>query len=68
MEGPGFEEINIGALIIRIGFGGPLYYSYNKEPQNSIGELLRPTIVYSLLSEVSVQPIAVLRNWWSIYG
>ena len=23
---------NIGALIIRIGFGGPLYYNYNKEP------------------------------------
>ena len=26
------------ALIIRIGFGGPLYYNYNKDPpQNSIG-------------------------------
>ena len=24
---------NIGALIIRIGFWGPLYYKYNKEPQ-----------------------------------
>ena len=23
---------NIGALIIRIGFWGPLYYTYNKEP------------------------------------
>ena len=23
---------NIGALIIRIGFWGPLYYNYNKEP------------------------------------
>ena len=23
---------NIGALIIRIGFCGPLYYNYNKEP------------------------------------
>ena len=23
---------NIGALIIRIGFWGPLYYSYNKKP------------------------------------
>ena len=22
----------VGALIIRIGFWGPLYYSYNKEP------------------------------------
>ena len=27
---------NAGALTIRIGFWGPLYYSYNKEPQNSI--------------------------------
>ena len=26
------REANIGALIIRIGFGGPLYYKYNKEP------------------------------------
>ena len=25
---------NIGALIIRIGFGGILYYNHNKEPQN----------------------------------
>ena len=23
---------NIGALILRIGLGGPLYYNYNKEP------------------------------------
>ena len=23
---------NIGSLIIRIGFWGPLYYIYNKEP------------------------------------
>ena len=23
---------NIGALIIRIGFWGPLHYSYDKEP------------------------------------
>ena len=26
-----------GALVIRIGFWGPLYYNYNKEPHNSIG-------------------------------
>ena len=23
----------VGSLIIRIGFGGPLYYIYNKEPK-----------------------------------
>ena len=27
----------IGALIIRIGFRGILYHTYNKEPQNNIG-------------------------------
>ena len=29
-----FEDgcANIGALIIRIGFWGPLYYKYNKDP------------------------------------
>ena len=29
-------EYNIGALILRIGFGGILYYTYNKEPRNPI--------------------------------
>ena len=33
----GFES-NIGALIIRIGCWGPLYYRYNKEPL--LGSLL----------------------------
>ena len=28
---------NIAALIIRIGFWGPLYYSHNKNPHSSIG-------------------------------
>ena len=28
---------NVGALIIRIGFAGILYYNCNKEPQNKIG-------------------------------
>ena len=28
----GAEEHNIGALIIRIGFWGPLSYNSNKEP------------------------------------
>ena len=26
------ERITIGALVRRIGFWGPLYYNYNKEP------------------------------------
>ena len=31
-------SFSIGALILRIGFWGPLYYSYNKDPpKNSIG-------------------------------
>ena len=33
---------NIGALIIRIGFWGPLYYNYKKEPQTSIGNYVGP--------------------------
>ena len=28
---------NIGASIIRLGFWGPLYYIYNKELHNSVG-------------------------------
>ena len=26
------NKVNLGALIIRTGFGGILYYTYNKEP------------------------------------
>ena len=33
---PNFS-VHVGALIIRTGFGDPLYYNYDKEPQNSIG-------------------------------
>ena len=34
---------NIGALIIRMGFLGPLYYNHNKEtPKNRIGNYLDP--------------------------
>ena len=47
----------IGALIIRIGFWGPLYYSYNKEPQNSIGNYSGPYITESQVSGSTVSPI-----------
>ena len=33
------SALNIGALIIRIGFWGPIYYSYKKEPPKNIGTL-----------------------------
>ena len=36
----GLRVFTIGALIIRIRFWGPLYYTYNKEPQKSIGNYL----------------------------
>ena len=39
--GSGF---NIGVLIIRIGFGGILYYNYNKEHQNPILTIKAPTL------------------------
>ena len=36
---------NIGALVIRIGFWGPLYPNFNKEPpKNSIGNYGGPYI------------------------
>ena len=38
------EYTNVGAFIIRIGFWGPLYYKYDKEPQNGIGNYLGPYI------------------------
>ena len=35
-------QYTIGALIIRVGFGGLLYYHYNKEPPKYYKYLLRP--------------------------
>ena len=35
-------NFNIGALMIRIGFWGPLYYKIIWNPQNSIGTYLGP--------------------------
>ena len=43
-DGP---RVNVGALIIRIGFLGPLNYNDNKEPplkQNGLGTYLGPYI------------------------
>ena len=37
------NKTTTGALKMRIGFWGPLYYNHNKEPpQNSIGNYLGP--------------------------
>ena len=43
-ESKKFGVFNIGALIIRIGFWGPLYYIYIiiRNPGNSIGNKFRP--------------------------
>ena len=40
------QSATIGALIIRIGLWGILYYTYNKEPpQNSAGNHLNPYMI-----------------------
>ena len=40
---------NVGALIFRTGFGGPLCYNYDMElPQNSMGNYLGPYILLGL--------------------
>ena len=35
--GKDYDSASIGALIIRIAFCGIFYYTYNKEPQKSVG-------------------------------
>ena len=40
---------HVGALIVRIGFWGPVDYSYNKEPQNSVGNYFDPFIPLAYL-------------------
>ena len=42
---PALNETNTGALIIRIGCRGNVYYNHTiKEPQNSVGNYLGPYI------------------------
>ena len=38
---------SIGALIIRIGFGGPLYYKYNKELPKTVSVIIKAPMVHS---------------------
>ena len=40
---------NTGALIIRLGFWGPVYYTYNKEPPNKIVLV----IIFALMVSIS---------------
>ena len=51
---------NIGALIIRIGFWGPVYYNHNKEPHKStsIGNYLRPysSLPGAMILNVQLKP------------
>ena len=38
---------NMGALIIRTEFWDALYYTYHKEPHNSIGDSFGPCFDYA---------------------
>ena len=42
LEIPNPILIHVEALIIRTGFGGPVYYTYSKEPPGFIGNYLGP--------------------------
>ena len=41
-KGPKTLSCNIGAVTIRIGLRGPLYYIYSKEPLKQYWKLFRP--------------------------
>ena len=60
---PQIIPVNMGALIIRIGFWGILYYSYNKEPPNPI-LIIKASILYGLGTWSSV--VAYLNSVPSI--
>ena len=38
----GLGQLNVGALIIRIGFWDILYFNCNKGPQNLVAEFMSP--------------------------
>ena len=66
------EANKVGALIIRRGFWGPLYRTYNEEPQNSIGNYLAP---YSTLNPkplisalIFCRPTAETQRCWLQLG
>ena len=51
--------INIGALIIRIGFWEALYYDYNKEPPKTVQAIIEAPIVLRwlvLFAEIPERP------------
>ena len=49
---------------MRIGFGGPLYYSYSKEPpQQYIGTVLGPQIILSTSIADSRPPLRCGHGW-----
>ena len=45
MRGPEGRESNIGALIIRMRFWGPVYYIYNKEPSRLVWAIIEAPIL-----------------------
>ena len=50
-------RLNIGALLIRIGFWGPLDYSNNKEPHNNIGNYGGPDITVLDSGSLTIAPL-----------
>ena len=60
-------ESNIGALVIKIGFGGPLCYKYNKEPQTSIGTYKSPYIrAFLLLVALAMLRVVSFRSCFTM--
>ena len=58
--------VDIGALIIRIGFWGPLYYNYSKEPpKHSIGNYLGPYILIFIIALINPFKGTILCNTYS---
>ena len=60
--------INIGAFTTRIGFLGPLCYSYNKEPQNVRGNYQGPHITRFAAATVFTAGARVDNPWPQVEG
>ena len=55
------SKINVGALRIRIGYRGIIFYNYNKEPPKTLFKLLRPTLGLPYLG------ILIFRYYLGLY-
>ena len=55
LRAPFTRVANIGALIIRMGFGGPLYYNHTREPSQNPIIIIKAPVLRASCTRVSIR-------------